>query len=154
MMVGIREFIRSPKGKGIAIALAIVGISTGAYSARNFLVDENVSSSTDRMYVCAETMKPFEHTVRMGEKNPVDSPHTGKATGYPGEPCYWSADGSIRERPTWVLLNHWTKKQGPTFCPDCGRLVVAFNAVPSAGQTPPPTQAEYRKPAANPSDEQ
>ena len=32
--------------------------------------------------------------------------------------------------PTYVLLNTWTGKPGPTICPDCGREVTRFNPMP------------------------
>jgi hypothetical protein len=63
-------------------------------------------------------------------------------TGYPAEACYWTADGGTKTEPTWVLMNAVLGKPGPTFCPDCGRLVVARNPMPGPGVKPPPTQQE------------
>ena len=43
----------------------------------------------------------------------------------------------------WLLLRETVHKKGPTFCPDCGRLVTAPSAIPQPGDKPPPTKAEY-----------
>jgi hypothetical protein len=44
-----------------------------------------------------------------------------------------------------VLINQWKNSTEPTFCPDCGRLVVGHNPPAVAGSTPPPTKEEYAK---------
>ena len=74
---------------------------------------------------------------------PVESPYTNRPTGYEAELCYWTKDGKMRSEPYPVLLNSHARKPEPTFCPDCGRLVVPLNPAPSEGQSPPPTQPEY-----------
>jgi len=103
------------------------------------------------MYICTETGKPFRHQIKMGESLPIESPYSGKKTGVPAEACYWNADGTTRKEPVWVLLNQWIHKPGPTFCPDCGRLVVGHNPPPGPGARPPPTSTEYyaRKSSGN-----
>ena len=57
----------------------------------------------------------------------------------------WTKDGKIKQDPTPVLLNEYAGKPGPTFCPDCGRRVVAHNPPPVIGAKPPPTKEEYAK---------
>ncbi len=74
---------------------------------------------------------------------PVKSPFTGKETGYKAELCFWTKDGSTKTDPTAVLMNDDVGKPGPTFCPDCGRLVVHHNPVPGPHSKPPPTREEY-----------
>lgn len=144
-MSGIREFINSPKGRVVttlaAVALCVVAVGVLVWV---LLAGSNpaVRSSTDRVFMCAETGKTFSYTIRVGDTIPVISPHSGRKTGYEPELCYWTADGKVKRNPTYVLLNETVGKSGPTFCPDCGRLVVAMNPVAIEGNPPPPTQRE------------
>ena len=85
-----------------------------------------------RVFICAETLKEFDHRVQPGEHVPVLSPETGRATGYPAEGCFWTklpnGEWGYKSEPTYVLLNKYQGKDGPTLCPDCGREVVPHNA--------------------------
>ena len=77
--------------------------------------------------------------------------NSGKKTGVPAEACYWTADGGTKKNPTWVLLNELAGKPGPTFCPDCNRLVVGHNPAPGpAGGAAiaklPPKRDDYAPP--------
>lgn len=92
--------------------------------------------SAERAYICAETGQAFEYTVKLGDYEPVESPHTRRRTGYAAEKCYWTkdADGNwaAKLEPTFVLLK---TKLDPntteeTYCPDCGREVVGHNPMP------------------------
>jgi hypothetical protein len=140
----IRDFLAGPDGRKAGVVLLAVAVIALFVSLRSTLGDDPVTAmSRDRMYVCAETGKPFRHTVKAGDVIPIDSPHSGKKTGYPAELCFWTGDGNIKSDPTPVLLNHYAGKTGPTFCPDCGRLVVGLNPPPQAGDKPPPKQSEY-----------
>jgi hypothetical protein len=95
------------------------------------------------MFICTETGKPFEHENQIGETLPILSPHSGKKTGVPAEACYWTAEGGTKTSPTWVLLNELAGKPGPTYCPDCKRLVVGHNPQPGPGiKTPPMREAD------------
>ncbi len=98
--------------------------------------------SADRIYIDSATLKPFEHVLKIGETIPVKAP-SGGMTGYPAELCYWTRDGKVKDKPTPVLLNQDVGKPGPTFCPDCGRLVVGHNPRAEPGMRPPPTEEEY-----------
>ena len=98
------------------------------------------------MYIDANTGKAFDHILEKGERVPIQTP-SGEKAGYPAEPCYWTKDGKAKTEPTWVLLNVYSKKPGPTFCPDCGRLVVGHNPPPAPGESAPPTAANYKAPA-------
>lgn len=91
-----------------------------------------------RVYVCSETGRTFEHKIREGEEEPIESPYTNKATGYIPETCYWTKaeDGKWKAKltPTYVLLK---RKLNPdsrekTYCPDCGREVIGHNPMPRA----------------------
>ena len=97
--------------------------------------------SRDHVLVDAETGKPFNHELLAGETYPVDAP-SGKKAGYPCETCYWTVGGQVKKDPTYVLLNSTVHKPGATFCPDCGRLVIANNPKPANGSPPPPTKAQ------------
>jgi hypothetical protein len=142
-MNGLREFFDSPKGKVVAGIVVVAGLVFVFISVRSTFTSEASRMSTERMYIDAKTGKAFEHTISLGEKSPVKAP-SGENTGYPGEPCFWKEDGSTKQEPTWVLLNVYVGKPGPTFCPDCKRLVVGHNPPPTPGAKPPPTESEYK----------
>jgi hypothetical protein len=103
--------------------------------------------SGSRTFICTKTGKSFTTDLREGWTVPVPSPHSGENTGVPAEQCVWTKEGTIKTDPTYVLLNEYVGKSGPTFCPDCGRLVVQRNPIFRAGDPaarPPPTPEEYR----------
>ena len=131
-------------------ALVFIAIAGGivVWMIKNFGAKSDTSfQSTERVFIDSESMKPFNYELKLNDTIPVSSPFSGKKTGYPAELCYWTKDGKIKEEPTAVLLNETVGKTGPTFCLDCGRLVVGHNPRPAADSTPPPTQAEYVPPA-------
>jgi hypothetical protein len=144
-MNGLREFWDTTAGKLTATGLLLVGLAVAAFMVlRTVGPSEAVRASRERLFICAQTGKPFEFELKEGTTFPTYSPHSGKQTGYPAELCYWTKDGQSKDEPTPVLLNSWVGKAGPTFCPDCGRLVVGHNPPPGPDVKPPPTQAEYR----------
>jgi hypothetical protein len=143
-MNGVREFLAS-KGGRVAAAAAIVAMSAVIYaSSREYFSEADFAGdSRTRTFICAETGRPFKHTLTIGDEFPLLSPHSDKHTGYPAELCYWSADGGVNVKPTHVLLNPLRGQRGPTFCPDCDRLVTEMNEPPRAGIAAPPTRAEH-----------
>jgi hypothetical protein len=146
MIEKLRDFLQTGAGKGIAIALAVIGLIIAVVSARgSFGPSEAAQMSRGRVFIDAESGKTFNHELSVGETMPVKAP-SGKKTGVPAEMCYWTKDGQPKREPTYVLLNDRAipKKEGPTFCPDCGRLVVPLNPPASPGMPPPPTKAEYK----------
>lgn len=94
--------------------------------------------------ICAVTLKHFKHEREAGETYPFFSPFTKERTAYPAEACYWTKDGKAKLEPTYVLLNDYIKKPGPTICPDCGRLVESHNPLP-----PPELMAAAEKAATS-----
>lgn len=87
--------------------------------------------SRERDLICAETGEVFERfRVADGSVQPWKNPRTGRDTLYPAEACYWNPDGTVKLKPTYVLLNEHVGKEGPTLCPDCGRRVVGHNPMP------------------------
>jgi hypothetical protein len=146
MIAGLREFLAGKGGKVAGIIMFLASIAIVVYSVRHYLgPSEAEKLSDERMFVDSESLKAFPHTLEIGEVIPVKSPFSGNKTGYPAEACYWTKDGQIKNDPTWVLLNETIGKPGPTFCPDCGRLVIGHNPRPSPGDTPPPTEDEYKR---------
>jgi hypothetical protein len=144
MVERIREFLATTGGKvasGVVLAVALVLAFVSLRS--NFGRSDAASLAGTRTYIDASNGKPFEHTLAVGEITPIKAP-SGQQTGYPAEACYWTKDGKPKQDPTWVLLNVYSKKPGPTFCQDCGRLVVGHNPPPTPGATPPPTESEYK----------
>jgi hypothetical protein len=135
---------RAPRAKafGIGTLVAVAAIAVAAWAWWRALPSAAEVART-RTYVCAETGKPFEVKLEIGGTNPKPSPHSGKNTGFPAELCYWTKDGKPKPDPTAVLMGHWVGKPGPTFCPDCDRLVVGHNPRATPDRKPPPTRAEF-----------
>ena len=146
--MSVNGLLRGPAGKAIGIGLTVVGVVFCWFSWRGMQTDD---PSRYRWFVNASNNPPtpFQVEMKAGMIFPIKAP--GGGDGYPAETCYWTADGKIKDQPTYVLLNQWIHKAGPTFCPDCGRLVVPHNPDPVAGDPPPPTREEYyaRHPMAN-----
>lgn len=142
----MREFFNKPAGKAVAIALVVIGLGLAVWTIySNFqpsAVDRAIIS--EQIFIDATTGKVFDYTLKRGDTIPVMAP-TGKKTGYLAELCFWTKDGKPKSTPTPVLLNSAIGKSGPTFCPDCGRLVVGRNPPAGPGMTPPPTKDEYEK---------
>ena len=137
--------MRTSSGRNVAIAAAVVGLGVCVWSiASNFGDDEATALAKGRVFICAETKKPFSIELTADMKIPCDSPHSGKPTGYPAEMCYWTKDGKTKEDPTPVLMNGYVNLPEPTYCPDCGRMVTVRNPYPEPGSRPPPTAAEAK----------
>jgi hypothetical protein len=137
-----KKLLRTPAGKFIAGGILVIALIAMVFSYRTSFA--GFSGANSKTYIDLDTGKPFQHTLVDGDRVPLLSP-SGKNNGYPAEACYWNADGTPKTEPTWVLLNQFTKKSGPTFCPECGRLVINNNPVPVPGQPPAPTKSEYEK---------
>jgi hypothetical protein len=145
---GAREFLNTSGGKIVGICFILLCIGAVLYAIKNtFGASETEKFTNTRTFVCSETLKPYQYELKPGTRFPAPSPFSGKNTGYPAELCYWTKDGKIKQEPTAVLLNSWRKLPEPTFCPDCGRMVVPRNPKPAPGAKPPPTEAEFK---ANP----
>jgi hypothetical protein len=142
MLEGAQRFFATRNGQVVAGIVVGVGVIAAILAIRSAWRSDIATFSRERPFVDAATGKPFEYTISVGDTYPVNAPSGGK-TGYPAELCYWTKDGKPKTDPTPVLLNAWTKKPGPTFCPDCGRLVVPHNPPPRPGDAPPPTATEY-----------
>lgn len=141
---GIREWLNTKGGRVIVIVLLVPVLAGAVYSLYSFKKTGGPPDFVNyRMCICTETGKTFRHRLEPGESLPYYSPYSGKNTGLPAEPCYWTKDGGTKSEPTWVLINEYLHKPGPTFCPDCGRLVIGHNPPPGPGVQPPPTQQEW-----------
>jgi len=144
-MEWLSTFLKTPVGKVVG-AIVGLGVCYVVFVQVHGLFGSSVPSNMlAPMFVDSQTGQGFHHTLVLGERIPVYSPYSGSNTGYPAELCYWNADGTIRKDPTPVLLNSYIGKPGPTFCPVCGRLVVAHNPMPGPNSTPPPTREEYER---------
>jgi hypothetical protein len=140
------EQVENPLLRKLAIGAAmLLGVLFIVMSFKwSFGPSSAAQLANEKMFVCSKTGKAFSVTLKAGMKIPVYSPYSGQDTGYPAEECYWTAEGTTKSKPDYVLLNSKVQKPGPTFCPVCGRLVVARNPRPRPGDKPPPTQAEYQ----------
>ena len=142
---GVREFLQSKAGRWVALGAVGVGLGAGAFSlVSNVGATDAVANARQRVLVDASTGKTFTYELQPGDVFPVRAP-SGQQTGFPAESCYWTKDGQVKPEPTYVLLNRHRNQPGPTFCPDCGRLVTENNPGPMPGQAPPPTKAEFEK---------
>lgn len=137
MLERFRQFLTTTPGKvtSIVIAVLMLGLVVYSYNA-TFSNDLNIPDHF--VYIDADNNKTFEVDRSEGMKSPVKSPFSGKMTGYPASPCYWTKDGKIRNEPFWVLPNRARGSQEPTYCPDCDRLVDEQANQPYPGTEPPP----------------
>jgi hypothetical protein len=143
-MSRLEDFAQTKEGRAALIAGIVIAGLVIEYSIGSFLGEgEATRLARTRMFVCSETGRAFEYDLAPGLKIPVRSPYSGKETGYLAEACYWTKEGKIKDDPTWVLLNESIRKSGPTFCPECGRLVVGHNPFPAPGDAPPPPREDY-----------
>jgi hypothetical protein len=128
------------------VALVIIALGACGWSIwTNVRTDPAITSAESPLFIDAQNGKTFHMTLKEGMHIPVVSPYSGKETGYIAELCYWTKDGKAKKDPTPVLLNELIGKPGPTFCPECGRLVVRHNPMPDSRNTnPPPTEAQWR----------
>jgi hypothetical protein len=141
---GLREFLNSSRGRTVSFAAVILMLVAAGFLVWRAMAPSDAQAiARDHVFMDSKTMKPFSHELKMGDHIPCDAPSGGK-TGYPAELCYWTKDGQVRKDPYPVLLNSWIGKSGPTFCPDCGRLVVGHNPEPKPSGKAPPTEAEYK----------
>lgn len=145
-MQGVREFLDTKPGRISAAVVVLAGAVVLVTSVKSFFGhNATQAASINRLFICTETGKPFHYAIKMGDTFPVRSPYTGRMTGYPAELCFWTKDGAIKGDPTPVLLNEYMGISGPTFCPECGRLVVAHNPAPRPGSRPPPTREQFQQ---------
>jgi hypothetical protein len=141
---GLREFLHGSSGRAVAIGLLILGLAAVGWSIwTNVRTDPDIAEANSPLFVDSETGQTFHVQLKVGMEIPVESPYTGRNTGYRAELCYWTKDGNTKTDPTAVVLNSDLGKPEPTFCPDCGRLVVGHNPAPGPGMRPPPTKAEW-----------
>ena len=140
----MNDFFSTSLGRTVLIAIALALLGGSAWMIwSNVGPSAAVAAANDPIFIDADTGYAFHCKLVAGMSIPVVSPDTGKANGYPAELCYWTKDGHVKSDPTPVLLNTYRGKSGPTFCPDCGRLVVPVNPMAIEGHRPPPTEADY-----------
>ena len=144
-MNALRKHLQSKGGRIVGVIAAVAALGVLVYVLRDVLgANAATAASRERVFICSKTGKTFDHSIKLGESLPVESPYSGEKTGYPAEACYWTADGRTKSDPTYVLLNDYAGKSGPTFCPDCGRLVTPLNQAPQPGSKPPPTRDQIK----------
>ncbi len=114
---------------GIAAAALFVAI---VLLIRNSFGGVDVADlSRQRTLVDSESGEIFRsYKIKDGTSLPWKNPKTGAMTLYPAEKCHWTEDGKAKLEPTYVILNETIGQEGPTRCPDCGRIVVRHNPLP------------------------
>lgn len=126
-------WIKANPGRAVVGAVAVLGIVLGAFFAYRASTGRNTlrDSSNRRTMIDSVTGEVYEeYPLPTGATFPYINPKTKDRTLYPAEACYWNKDGTAKLEPTWVLLNTYAGKPGPTVCPDCGRVVVGHNPTP------------------------
>jgi DNA-directed RNA polymerase subunit RPC12/RpoP len=92
--------------------------------------------SAERVFKCTECGHDFEHTLQIGDMEPLECPKCDQRAGWKAEACYWTkdAEGNWKAKltPTFVVVQ---KRVDPsatdkTYCPDCGHEVVPHNPRP------------------------
>jgi hypothetical protein len=123
---------RGPLAGGLGIIVIVVLLGVAGFSTFKLFTAPPEAPPTPQYVeaICAVTLKHFPHQREAGENYPFLSPFTNDRTAYPAERCYWTKDGKAKKEPTYVLLNEYIKKPGPSICPDCGRLVEPHNPPP------------------------
>ena len=145
MVDRVRQVLQSKAGYAVCALVVVGAILLTVHSVKaNLGATDAVSYSKTRVAVCSETGKAFEVALTPGLTFPVKSPYSGKNTGHLAEEtCNWTADGKVDSKDTYLLMNKTLGKTGPTFCPECHRLVVRNNPRAVEGRQPPPSEAEY-----------
>ena len=131
----------SPLSGKLGILIFVVLFGTAGYLTYKTLwtAGKPEPDPPEVMYICAETHKTFPYKPKLGDKDPVMSPHSNQRTGYRAELCYcWDAQGQPRHEPTYVLLNEHAGKEGPTLCPSCQQTVRPHNTEKHSILTPAP----------------
>ena len=119
---------------GLALVLVVVAFFM---IARSFSGGDAGAASVSRVMIDGETGEVFEsYKIAEGMVYPYENKKTGKKTLYPAEKCHWTKDGKAKIEPTYVLLNEYVGKPGPTICPDCGKPVRAHNPLPPSNLFP------------------
>jgi hypothetical protein len=143
-MMTAREFLTTTGGKVAAGGIIVLCVAAAAWSIwANVGEPSGVKDASSILFMDIENGKTFRVDPSPDMPYPCKSPFTGHMTGYHAELCTWTKDGHVRSEPFAVVLNQELGKPGPTFCPDCGRLVVPHNPPAVEGHHPPPTQQDY-----------
>jgi hypothetical protein len=132
------QFARSRHG--VAAVVLLVSLVTITCAIRALLDDGSVATTQRITCIDATDGRTFTVRITPGLHFPVRAP-SGNDTGFPAEACYWNADGTTRTEPVYVLLNPYRGVDAPTYCHDCGRLVVVQNPQPVPGLSPPPKKS-------------
>lgn len=137
---------QGPLAGNLGVFIFVILFSTAGYLTYHTLTtaEDPTPAPPPATYMCSETDKTFEHIAQMGERLPVLSPHTNRRTGYPAEMCFWTKDNKRKEEPTYVVLNDYLGKPGPTICPTCDRIITHGN------EEPPPDTPLATAPTASP----
>ncbi len=136
-------FLSNGAVQKIAIPLGVVALMYLGWSMWRGNDSDALAADSSTIWFIDDQGNTFQQKMEIGQAE-FTSPKTGKPA-YPAELCFWTRDGKSKGDATKVLLNRYKGIDGPTFCPDCGRLVTDHNPhpVPGVDVRVPPTKAEY-----------
>ncbi len=92
--------------------------------------------AANRAHKCVECGYEFDHTIKMGDKEPYECPECGKMAAHRAEACYWTKDANgewaAKLEPTFVVVKRRVDPTSSekTYCPDCNREVKGHNPRP------------------------
>lgn len=135
---------------GLMAAIALFGIAGYQFYTKLIRAPAVAAEPVPRRFLCVETDQTFTYARKPDEALPVMSPHSGKRTGYPCYPCFWTEDGKIKDKPNYVILNRDLGKEGPTLCPECGRLITGHEDDPRFARAFGEQNADGDPPDADP----
>lgn len=140
--MAVKEFLEGTLGKALGVGFAVLAVGVMLWLVLSGDGMSAIAADTSARVFIDEDGNTERRAIEIGQTNDFKGP-TGKPM-FPAEVCYWTKDGKPKTDPTFVLLNEYINKPGPTFCPDCDRLVRGLNPAPDPKNLrPPPTKADW-----------
>ncbi len=139
----VQRILHSKIGVGMMVGVIVASVVIVVMQLPHYWGrSESAEELNGRWLICMESRKAYHVNLEDVGSFPAYSPFSKKNTGVEAELCYWTAEGKIKDKPVPVLLNEMVGDSSRTYCPECGRLVVARNPGPPMTTRASPTRAE------------
>ena len=114
--------------KTVLTVVAVLAVGYAGYSIMSaFGTPDDIREANTRILRDSNTGELVAVEITLDTPPyPLKNKSTGTNTLYPTEVCWARECGNLPEG-TRVILNAWLKKDGPTYCQNCGALVVPRN---------------------------